>query len=135
MVNSHSGGGGMPDYGPVLRRQGSCGSPRTTFFSRRPVMQMIVGGAFERFPDLRFVTHRTGCILDRPDAGAVSTRTMRQMARVGRIGELKYDPDDVLAADPERVLPTELLGRCQLPVTDGGRGPLRHGAGPVHVGE
>ena len=98
VVNSHSGGGGMPDYGPYPA-SGLLWIAENQFFSRRPVMQMIVGGAFERFPELRFVLTEQGASWIAPMLANLDSYH-RQMARVGRIGELKYDPDDVLPLAP-----------------------------------
>jgi len=98
VVNTHSGGGGMPDYGPYPA-SGLLWIAENQFFSRRPVMQMIVGGAFERFPELRFVLTEQGASWIAPMLANLDSYH-RQMARVGRIGELKYDPDDVLPLAP-----------------------------------
>jgi predicted TIM-barrel fold metal-dependent hydrolase len=98
VVNSHSGGGGMPDYGPYPAA-GLLWIAENSFFSRRPVMQMIVGGAFERFPELRFVLTEQGASWISPMLASLDSYH-RQMARVGRIGELKYDSDDVLPLAP-----------------------------------
>ena len=59
VVNTHSGGAGMPDYGPYPAA-GLLWIAETSFFSRRPLTQMIVGGVFERFPRLRFVLTEQG---------------------------------------------------------------------------
>lgn len=98
VVNSHSGGGGMPDYGPYPAA-GLLWIAENSFFSRRPVMQMIVGGAFERFPDLRFVLTEQGASWIGPMLAQLDSYH-GQMARVGRIGELRYDADDVLPLAP-----------------------------------
>jgi len=98
VVNSHSGGGGMPDYGPYPA-SGLLWVVENPFFSRRPVMQMIVGGAFERFPELRFVLTEQGASWIAPMLATLDSYH-RQMARVGRIGELKYDADQVLPLAP-----------------------------------
>ncbi len=98
VVNSHSGGGGMPDYGPYPAA-GLLWIAENQFFSRRPVMQMIVGGAFERFPDLRFVLTEQGASWIGPMLAQLDSYH-GQMARVGRIGELRYDADDVLPLAP-----------------------------------
>jgi predicted TIM-barrel fold metal-dependent hydrolase len=98
VVNSHSGGGGMPDYGPYPAA-GLLWIAENQFFSRRPVTQMIVGGAFERFPDLRFVLTEQGASWIAPMLANLDSYH-RQMARVGRIGELKYDADAVLPLAP-----------------------------------
>jgi predicted TIM-barrel fold metal-dependent hydrolase len=98
VVNSHSGGGGMPDYGPYPA-SGLLWIAENSFFSRRPVMQLIVGGIFERFPGLRFVLTEQGASWIGPMLAQLDSYHA-QMRRVGRIGELKYDPDDVLPLSP-----------------------------------
>ncbi len=98
VVNSHSGGGGMPDYGPYPAAK-LLWIAENPFFSRRQVMQMIVGGAFERFPELRFVLTEQGASWIAPMLANLDSYH-RQMARVGRIGELKYDADEVLPLAP-----------------------------------
>ena len=98
VVNTHSGGAGMPDYGPY-EAAGILWIAETAFFSRRPLTQMFVGGVFERFPELRFVLTEQGAswiepLLDQLDS------YHGQMKSVGRIGELKYDSDRVLPLKP-----------------------------------
>jgi predicted TIM-barrel fold metal-dependent hydrolase len=98
VVNTHSGGSGMPDYGRH-RASGQAWIAEATFFSRRPLTHMLISGAFERFPELRFVVTETGCswipgVLEQLDT------FHRQMRTTGRIGELKYDPDDVPPLSP-----------------------------------
>jgi predicted TIM-barrel fold metal-dependent hydrolase len=98
VVNTHSGGAGMPDYGPYPAA-GLLWIAETTFFSRRPLTQMILGGVFERFPGLRFVLTEQGA------SWVPSTLTQldafhAQMRKTGRIGELKYDADEVLPMKP-----------------------------------
>jgi predicted TIM-barrel fold metal-dependent hydrolase len=98
VVNSHSGGGGMPDYGPYPA-SGLLWIAENSFFSRRTVMQMIVGGTFERFPDLRFALTEQGASWIGPMLASLDSYHA-QMGKVGRIGELKYDPDDILPLRP-----------------------------------
>jgi predicted TIM-barrel fold metal-dependent hydrolase len=98
VVNTHSGGAGMPDYGPYPAA-GALWVAETTFFSRRPLTQMILGGVFERFPELRFALTEQGAswidsLLASLDAFHL------QMKQAGRIGELKYDADQMLAHRP-----------------------------------
>ncbi len=93
VVNTHSGGAGMPDYGRH-RATTQAWIAEATFYSRRPLTHMLIGGAFERFPGLRFVVTETGCswipgVLEQLDT------FHDQMVTTGRIGELKYDPADV----------------------------------------
>jgi predicted TIM-barrel fold metal-dependent hydrolase len=98
VVNSHSGGAGMPDYGPYPA-SGLLWIAENPFFSRRPVMHMILGGAFERFPDLQFALTEQGASWIGPMLAQLDSYH-GQMGKVGRIGELKYDPDDVLPLTP-----------------------------------
>src|SRR5439155_22489762 len=58
VVNHHSGGG-SPDYGPYPVA-GVLWIAETTFFSRRALTHLILGGVFERFPGLRFVVTEQG---------------------------------------------------------------------------
>jgi predicted TIM-barrel fold metal-dependent hydrolase len=93
VVNAHSGGSGMPDYGPY-RAASQLWIVETSFFSRRPLSHLLVGGVFERFPDLRLVVVEQGAswippLLDQLDG------YYEQIRSVGRIGELKYSPDEV----------------------------------------
>jgi predicted TIM-barrel fold metal-dependent hydrolase len=98
VVNTHSGGAGMPDYGPY-HAAGLLWITETSFFSRRPLTQMIVGGAFERFPDLRFVLTEQGASWIGPLLAQLDSYH-GQMKKVGRIGELRYDADQVLPLKP-----------------------------------
>ena len=98
VVNTHSGGAGMPDYGPY-KAAGVLWIAETTFFSRRPLTQMLVGGVFERFPGLRFVLTEQGASWI-PGLLAQLDAFHGQMKKTGRIGELKYDPEEVLPLKP-----------------------------------
>jgi predicted TIM-barrel fold metal-dependent hydrolase len=96
VVNHHSGGG-SPDYGPYPAA-GVLWIAETTFFSRRALTQLLVSGVFERFPGLRFVLTEQGAswvpgVLAQLDAFHAQMQT-------GRIGELKYTPDQVLPRKP-----------------------------------
>ena len=67
---------------------------------------MILGGVFERFPRLRFVLTEQGCswipsVLHQLDGFHA------EMVRTGRVGELKYEPKDILPAKP-----SEYFARC-----------------------
>ena len=43
------------------------------FYSQRPLAYMILGGVFERFPNLKFVLTEAGCAWIPRDARATST--------------------------------------------------------------
>jgi len=96
VVNHHSGGG-SPDYGRYPAA-GVLWIAETTFFSRRALTHVIVGGVFERFPALRFVLTEQGASWV-PGVLAQLDAFHRQM-QSGRIGELKYTPDQVLPLAP-----------------------------------
>jgi len=96
VVNHHSGGG-SPDYGPYPAA-GVLWIAETTFFSRRALTHVIVGGVFERFPELRFVLTEQGASWV-PGVLAQLDGFHRQM-QTGRIGELKFAPDEVLPLAP-----------------------------------
>jgi predicted TIM-barrel fold metal-dependent hydrolase len=98
VVNTHSGGAGMPDYGPHPAG-GVLWIAETSFYSRRPLTHMLVGGVFERFPGLRFVLTEQGASWI-PALLAQLDGLHAQMKHTGRVGELKYDPDQVLPLKP-----------------------------------
>ncbi|HEX6311809.1 MAG TPA: amidohydrolase family protein [Acidimicrobiia bacterium] len=96
VVNHHSGGG-SPDYGPYPAA-GVLWIAETTFYSRRALGHLILGGVFERFPGLRFVLTEQGASWVQPMLAQLDV-FHRQM-QTGRIGELKYEPDEVLPLAP-----------------------------------
>ncbi len=103
-VNHHSGGG-APDYG-TAPSAGVMWISEAAFFSRRALTHLLMSGVFERFPRLTFVMTETGGswvppLLDQLDL------YHRQMRDDGRIGELKFTPEQVLA-DP----PSVCFARC-----------------------
>jgi predicted TIM-barrel fold metal-dependent hydrolase len=104
VVNTHSGGAGMPDYGPYPAA-GLLWITETTFFSRRPLAQMLLSGVFERFPNLTFVLTEQGASWI-PTLLAQLDGFSEQARKTGRIGELKYEPDDLLPLKP-----SEYFGR------------------------
>ena len=92
-VHAH-GGSGVPDYGRY-----SVASllyiMDAGFYSQRPLVQMILSGVFERFPDMRFVITEIGCawippLLKRMD------QVLAQIRRTGRTGELRYSDEHIL---------------------------------------
>jgi predicted TIM-barrel fold metal-dependent hydrolase len=96
-VNNH-GGGGLPDYGPYPAAA-KLWLAEAQFFGRRPLTQMLVSGVFERFPRLKFVITEQGCAWVPPLLRQLDLFD-RQMKRDGRVGELKFAPDQVLPLAP-----------------------------------
>jgi len=96
VVNHHSGGG-SPDYGPYPVA-GVLWIAETTFFSRRALTHLILGGVFERFPGLRLVVTEQGASWIPPLLAQLDG--FHAQMKTGRIGELKYTPDQVLPLAP-----------------------------------
>ena len=92
-VSSH-GGTGSPEYARVPS-SAVVMLAEIPFYSQRPLQQFILGGVFERFPNLRFVITETGCawvpgMLKRLDSILAGIRKNRA------IGELRFSDDMVL---------------------------------------
>ncbi|MGI8661984.1 MAG: amidohydrolase family protein [Acidimicrobiales bacterium] len=92
-INVH-GGTGAPDYGPYPVAM-LLYINEVSFYSQRPLVQMILSGVFERFPRLKFVMTENGCawvpgILRRMDA------VLNQIRKTGATGEIRYGADQVL---------------------------------------
>ena len=97
VVNHHSGGG-SPDYGRH-RATGMVWIAEASFFSRRTLTHLLVGGVFERFPSLKLVLTEQGASWIAPTLAQLDG-FHAQAAQTGRIGELKYAPEDVLPLAP-----------------------------------
>jgi predicted TIM-barrel fold metal-dependent hydrolase len=92
-VNCH-GGTGAPEYAKTPS-SAVLMLAELPFWSQRPLVQMIVGGVFERFPRLKFVITEAGCswvpgLLKRLDYLLGGIRKNKA------IGELRYSDDEVL---------------------------------------
>jgi predicted TIM-barrel fold metal-dependent hydrolase len=92
-VNAH-GGTGSPAYAPVpssaLLYVAEAG-----WYSRRPLLFLMLAGVFERFPRLKFVVTEQGCawlppLLTQMDGLLAGIRAK------GAIGELRFKPEHVL---------------------------------------
>jgi predicted TIM-barrel fold metal-dependent hydrolase len=89
----HSGTGN-PDYGSYPTSM-LLYINEVTFYSQRPLVQLMLSGVFERFPRLRFVVTEAGCawvppLLERLDATLASIRD------TGATGEIRYGKEHVL---------------------------------------
>ena len=101
VVNQHSGTG-TPDYGPEPAG-GVVWLTETAFFSQRSLTHMLAGGAFERFPELRFVLTEQGCAWIRQDAHAARLLPQADdQDRAHRRAQVHARPDH--AHEAERVL-------------------------------
>jgi predicted TIM-barrel fold metal-dependent hydrolase len=92
-VNVHSGTGN-PDYGSYPTSM-LLYINEVTFYSQRPLVQLILSGVFERFPRLKFVITEAGCawvppLLERLD------RTLASIRDTGSTGEIRYGEEHVL---------------------------------------
>lgn len=92
-VNVHSGSGN-PDYGPYPTSM-LLYINEVSFYSQRPLVQLILSGVFERFPRLKFVLTEIGCswvvpLLKRLDEVLASIRD------TGATGEIRYGSEHVL---------------------------------------
>jgi predicted TIM-barrel fold metal-dependent hydrolase len=96
VVNHHSGGG-TPDYG-TYPAAGLLWIAETSFFSRRALTHLLLGGVFERFRGLRFVLTEQGASWVPATLGQLDG--IHAQTQVGRIGELKFSPDDILPQRP-----------------------------------
>ena len=57
---THHSGQGSPDYGKHSFAM-FLWIAETSWFSHRPLAHLIIGGVFERHPDLKFVMTEQGC--------------------------------------------------------------------------
>jgi predicted TIM-barrel fold metal-dependent hydrolase len=97
VVNQHSGTG-TPDYGPEPAG-GVVWLTETAFFSQRSLTHMLAGGAFDRFPGLRFVLTEQGCSWIPNTLGQLDF-FHDMMLKTGRVGELKFTPEQITPMKP-----------------------------------
>jgi predicted TIM-barrel fold metal-dependent hydrolase len=86
-VNVH-GGTGAPDYGnyPVAMLLYITEVP---WYSQRPLVHMILGGVFERFPRLKVVVTEAGAAWVPPLLRQLDN-TIEQIRKTGQTGEIRY---------------------------------------------
>jgi predicted TIM-barrel fold metal-dependent hydrolase len=90
-VNAHSGIG-SPAY-PPAPAAATVHIAEMIFYSQRPLVYLIVGGVFERFPGMTFVLTEAGCdwlpgVLEHLDG-------LMKRLRQGKAGEMRFDGDAV----------------------------------------
>ncbi len=97
VVNHHTGGSGMPDYGknPSSTIQWMIETP---WFAHRPFWQLVMSGVFDRFPTLKFVLTEQGCDWLPPLLRQLDG--MHMMMASGRIGEMNLKNDHRLPLTP-----------------------------------
>ncbi len=86
VMNQHSGAG-LPDYGEGAAAEAMWMS-EVTFYCQSGFRQLLLGGAYERFPKLKYVLTESGCAWVAP--------VLQQLDRIhmgfvqGAIGEISY---------------------------------------------
>jgi len=123
VVNSHSGAGG-PAYKPAPAMP-IVHVLEMPFYSQRALVYMIVGGVFERFPKLTFVTTELGCAWI-PGVLAHADGTMA-MLRTGQTGEMRFDGETV----PPRSATEYFQQNCYVGVSQPRPADMAAAVGPV----
>jgi len=92
-INVH-GGTGTPAYEP-LPSSALMMIAEVPYFSRRPLLFMLLSGAFERFPGLKFVLTEQGCAW-LPELVQYLDGHLESIRANGAIGELRFKPEHIL---------------------------------------
>ena len=111
-VNCH-GGTGSPAYARVPS-SALMMIAEVPFYSRRPLLFLLLSGVFERFPNLKFVMTEQGCAW-LPPLLAQLDGILATVRDNGAIGELRFKPEHVLPEVGHRVRPAERVVRRELP--------------------
>jgi len=90
-VNAHSGTG-SPAYQPAPAMP-LVHFLEIPFYSQRPLVNLILGGVFERFPKLKFALTEAGCAWI-PDLLATMDNLLAGM-RSNKVGEMRFDGEIV----------------------------------------
>ena len=93
-VNAH-GGTGTPDYGDYSVSN-LLFIMEALFYSQRPLVQLMLSGVFERFPNMKFVMTETGCAWVPPLLKHMDG-VIKRINATGRTGELAYTDEHKLA--------------------------------------
>jgi predicted TIM-barrel fold metal-dependent hydrolase len=92
-VSTH-GGTGTPEYARIPS-SAVLMIAEVPFYSLRPLQQLLLGGVFERFPELRFVITEAGCAWVPQMLGHLD-RILAGIRNKGAVGELRFSEDMVL---------------------------------------
>lgn len=92
------GGSGVPSYGghpatPLLQLM------EVLFYAQKSMWHLILGGVFERFPNLKYVMTEQGVTWVKPALDRLDG-FWNQMLKTGQVGELGMDIDKVLPMQP-----------------------------------
>jgi len=117
-VSHHGGGTGIPSYGGYPASMVVMAS-EVAWWADRAIYHLIWGGAFERFPNLRFVITEAGVgfvpgLLTQMDF-------YHQEMRRGHLGEIAFEPDQVLAMKPSEYFARNCYVGCSFPGPDEAR--------------
>jgi predicted TIM-barrel fold metal-dependent hydrolase len=125
VVNSHSGTGG-PVYqqAPAMPLVHFLEIP---FYSQRPLAYMILGGVFERFPNLKFTLTEAGCawipgMLEHLDG-------LMSMLRKGATGEMRFEGETV----PPRSATEYFKQNCYVGISQPTPADIQAALGPVGI--
>jgi predicted TIM-barrel fold metal-dependent hydrolase len=97
VIINHHAGSGHPDYGDHSASQ-FMWAIETEWYAHRPFWQIVMSGVFERYPRLRFVLTEQGCAW--LPSSLMMLDGMHMAASMGRMGELKMDPEANLSMAP-----------------------------------
>ena len=124
-VNAHSGTGG-PVYqkAPAMPLVHFLEIP---FYSQRPLAYMILGGVFERFPDLNFILTESGCSWI-PDVLAQLDGLMDGI-RANKVGEMRFDGELV----PPRSATEYFHQSCHVGMSQPTPADIKAALGPVGI--
>jgi predicted TIM-barrel fold metal-dependent hydrolase len=122
-VNTHSGTGGpVYQYAPAMP---AVHVAEMIFYSQRPLVYLILGGVFERFPNLTFVLTEAGCAWI-PGVLSQLDGLMAEMRR-GATGEMRFDGETI----PPRSATEYFKQNCYVGVSQPRPSDIAAALGPV----